>query len=207
MDTSGTEVETGSSVAYDPRSSTCLVEPMSAQDNASLIHLGSDVDPRPSSTEDLAYTDGPDSHRADTVARLGTDGAIRGTNMDGDPTILIHRSDDDPMSSRLHTDDPMGMIQRGVAPMGMIPLNDEDPELPPGNAELSSSSSLYDSRASSVERGDDDVLVQVKQTKKAKKAKKKAKVKVRPNPPGFTLSNDKFLQRLRKKCGFSEEIM
>ncbi|KFK22605.1 hypothetical protein AALP_AAs50814U000100 [Arabis alpina] len=90
---------------------------------------------------------------------------------------------------------------------GMIPLNDEDTELPPGRADASYSSSSFDSRASSAESDDEDTLDEVQQTKKIKKAKKKAKVKVRPNPPGASLSDAKSLQRLRRKCGISEEIV
>ncbi|KFK24581.1 hypothetical protein AALP_AAs39296U000100 [Arabis alpina] len=52
-------------------------------------------------------------------------------------------------------------------------LDDKDLELP-------SSSSSFDSRASSVESDDEDLLVEVEQTKKAKR---KQKVKVRLDPP------------------------
>ncbi|KFK29340.1 hypothetical protein AALP_AA7G121000 [Arabis alpina] len=89
----------------------------------------------------------------------------------------------------------------------VILLNDEDPELPSGNAFASSSSSLYGSRASSDESDDEDMFVEVEQTKKAKKVKKKANVKVRPDPPRSSLSNEKSLRHLRKKCGISEEIV
>ncbi|KFK22795.1 hypothetical protein AALP_AAs54771U000100 [Arabis alpina] len=57
----------------------------------------------------------------------------------------------------------------------VILLNDEDPELPFGIAFASSSSSLSGSRASSDESDDEDMFVEVEQTKKAKKVKKKAK--------------------------------
>ncbi|KFK27251.1 hypothetical protein AALP_AA8G357600 [Arabis alpina] len=68
---------------------------------------------------------------------------------------------------------------------GMIPLNDEDPELPFGNAFASSSSSSLDSRASSVERDDEDIVDEVEQTKKAASTQR---VKVRPDHSGSTLS-------------------
>ncbi|KFK32883.1 hypothetical protein AALP_AA6G299800 [Arabis alpina] len=51
---------------------------------------------------------------------------------------------------------------------------------------------------------DEDTLDEVQHTKKAKK---KAKVKVRPIPPGSSLSDEKSLQRLWRKCGISEEIV
>ncbi|KFK43730.1 hypothetical protein AALP_AA1G165000 [Arabis alpina] len=87
---------------------------------------------------------------------------------------------------------------------GMIPLNDEDPELPPGRADGSYSSSLW---AFSDESDDEDTLVEVEQTRKAKKAKMKTRVRVRPDPPGSSLSYEKSLKCLRKKCGISEEIV
>ncbi|KFK45098.1 hypothetical protein AALP_AA1G343400 [Arabis alpina] len=127
--------------------------------------------------------------------------------MDEGPMRLTHQREDDPIPSRLDTDDPMGTTQRGVALTSMIPLNDGDPELPPGRADASYSSSSFDSRASSAESDDEDTFVEVEQTRKAKRVKKKAKVKVRPNPPGSSLSIEKSLKHLRKKCGISEEIV
>ncbi|KFK31406.1 hypothetical protein AALP_AA6G108100 [Arabis alpina] len=86
---------------------------------------------------------------------------------------------------------------------GTIPLNDEDPELPSEDAFASSSSYSSSSRASS----DEDTFDEVQQTEKAKKAKKRVRVKVRPNPPGSSLSSAKSLRRLRRRCGISEEIV
>ncbi|KFK23585.1 hypothetical protein AALP_AAs62636U000100 [Arabis alpina] len=86
---------------------------------------------------------------------------------------------------------------------GMFPLNDEDSGFP--FAPLSSSSTS--SRASSAKSDDEDTIDEVQQTKKTKKAKKKAKVKVRPNPPGSSLLDARSLQRLWRKCGISEEIV
>ncbi|KFK28839.1 hypothetical protein AALP_AA7G055600 [Arabis alpina] len=85
----------------------------------------------------------------------------------------------------------------------LIPLNDEDRDLPPSCADASFFSFSFDSRASSDESDDEDMFVKVEQTKRAKKAK----VKVRPDPPGFSLSDEKSLRRLRKKCGISKEIV
>ncbi|KFK22824.1 hypothetical protein AALP_AAs64964U000100 [Arabis alpina] len=90
---------------------------------------------------------------------------------------------------------------------GAIPLNDEDPDLPPGNAFVSSSSSSSGSRASDDESDDENTLDEVEQPKKAKKAKKKARAKVCPDPPGSSLSDEKSLRHLRKMCRISEEIV
>ncbi|KFK26030.1 hypothetical protein AALP_AA8G194500 [Arabis alpina] len=90
---------------------------------------------------------------------------------------------------------------------GTIPLNDEDPDLPSGHAFVSSSSSSSGSRASNDESDDENTFVEVEQPKKAKKAKKKAGAKVHLDPPGSSLSNEKSLRLLRKKCGISEEIV
>ncbi|KFK26606.1 hypothetical protein AALP_AA8G270500 [Arabis alpina] len=140
---------------------------------------------------------------ADVMTRLtSTDDPERGADVEGNPMSPIHRSDDDPTPSRLHTGDPMGMIKRGVAPP-----NDEDLELPSGNVFASSSSSSSGSRAFSDESDDEDMFIEVEQTKKDKKVTKKAKVKVRPDPPGSSLSDEKSLRHLRKKCGISEEIV
>ncbi|KFK24350.1 hypothetical protein AALP_AAs59243U000100 [Arabis alpina] len=86
------------------------------------------------------------------------------------------------------TDDPEvretteGLVRPSVG--GSIPLNDEDPDLPPGCADVSPCYSSSDSQASSDESDDENVYVEVEQTRRAKKVKKKAKVKVCPDPPG-----------------------
>ncbi|KFK41019.1 hypothetical protein AALP_AA2G074800 [Arabis alpina] len=85
-------------------------------------------------------------------------------------------------------------------------LDDESPNLPPGDVYASSSSYSSDSRVSSDEDDDDDMSVEVERTKKVKKVRKKAKSKVSPDPPGSSLSNTKSLRRLRKSCGIAEEI-
>ncbi|KFK22912.1 hypothetical protein AALP_AAs40207U000100, partial [Arabis alpina] len=88
-----------------------------------------------------------------------------------------------------------------------FPLNDEDPDLPPGKAFASSSSSSSGSRSSDDESDDENTLDEVGQPKKAKKAKKKVRAKVCPDPPGSSLSDPKSLRRLRRHCGISEEIV
>ncbi|KFK27252.1 hypothetical protein AALP_AA8G357600 [Arabis alpina] len=74
---------------------------------------------------------------------------------------------------------------------GMIPLNDEDPELPFGNAFASSSSSSLDSRASSVERDDEDIVDEVEQTKKAASTQR-----VKPKLPEVST---KFVKAMHKE--------
>ncbi|KFK23884.1 hypothetical protein AALP_AAs70313U000100 [Arabis alpina] len=100
--------------------------------------------------------------------------------------------------SGFHGADGTGVVD------GMIPLNDEDPDLPSGNAFASSSSS--GSSVFSDEDGDEGISVEVERTKKAKKVRKKTKSKVSPDPPRSSLSNAKSLRRLQKSCGISEEI-
>ncbi|KFK39602.1 hypothetical protein AALP_AA3G265400 [Arabis alpina] len=77
---------------------------------------------------------------------------------------------------------------------GMIPLNDEDPELAPGRADVSYSSS---SRASCAESDDEDTFVEVKQTRKAKKAKKKARARINPRGIRHLLG----IYVLSRECG------
>ncbi|KFK39877.1 hypothetical protein AALP_AA3G300100 [Arabis alpina] len=86
-------------------------------------------------------------------------------------------------------------------------VDDESPNLPPGDAFGSSSSCSSDSRVYSDEDEDEDVSVEVERMKKAKKVKKKATAKVCPDPPGSSLTKEKSLRLLRRKCGISEEIV
>ncbi|KFK22607.1 hypothetical protein AALP_AAs50814U000200 [Arabis alpina] len=145
--------------------------------------------------------DVPDDSDAMIMQRGNEDlGGARGTF---DPMSLVVDEEGMACSSQ-RVRDPWASI---TSIDGMIPLNDEDPELPPGRADASYSSSSFDSRASSAESDDEDTLDEVQQTKKIKKAKKKAKVKIRPNPPGSSLSDAKSLQRLRRKYGISEETV
>ncbi|KFK26663.1 hypothetical protein AALP_AA8G277100 [Arabis alpina] len=90
---------------------------------------------------------------------------------------------------------------------GTILLNDEDLDLPSGNAFVSSSSFSSSSRASNDESDDENTFVEVEQPKRAKKVKKKARAKVHPDRPRSSLSNEKSLRRLRMNCGISQEIV
>ncbi|KFK33143.1 hypothetical protein AALP_AA6G336600 [Arabis alpina] len=102
------------------------------------------------------------------------------------------------------TEDPMGsVIDNSYDPNDLRFMDDESPNLPLGRADASSSSSPSDSHASSVEGGDEDIVDEVEQTKKAASTQR---VNVRPDPPGSTVSKKKSLQRLREKCKTSEDI-
>ncbi|KFK22232.1 hypothetical protein AALP_AAs42893U000200 [Arabis alpina] len=116
------------------------------------------------------------------------------------------RSSGDEAPTRGGVTDVLSVGVRGEDALGIggtIPLNDKDPELPPGRADASYSSSSFDSQVSSDKSDDEGMFIEVEQTRKAKKAK----VKARPDPSGSFLSNVKSLKRLRKKCGISEEIV
>ncbi|KFK32068.1 hypothetical protein AALP_AA6G195400 [Arabis alpina] len=123
-----------------------------------------------------------------------------------DPTLLVHTEDprtlvgDGPRSSLRSTEDPDDPRAEGRLFVDSLFVDDESPNLPPGNVYASSSSWSSDSRVSS----DEDPLDEVQQTKKARK---KAKVKVCLNLPGSSLSDEKSLQHLRRKCGISKEIV
>ncbi|KFK23119.1 hypothetical protein AALP_AAs39862U000100, partial [Arabis alpina] len=108
-----------------------------------------------------------------------------------------------------YPDDPLAYPEDLIRPSvgGSIPLNDEDPDLPLGRADVSPCSSSSDLQASSDESDDENVSVEVEQTRRAKKVKKKAKAKVCPDPPGSSLSDEKSLRRLRRNCRISEDIV
>ncbi|KFK41733.1 hypothetical protein AALP_AA2G165500 [Arabis alpina] len=123
-------------------------------------------------------------------------------------TPMRSSGDEDPMRGDAANVLTQGTCDKDVFGLGgTILLNDEDPNLPLGHAEASSSSSSSDSRASSDESDDEDTFIEVEQTKRTKKVKRKAKAKVRPDPPRSSLSNEKSLTHIRKKCEISEEIM
>ncbi|KFK29196.1 hypothetical protein AALP_AA7G101800 [Arabis alpina] len=154
------------------------------------IGLGADDSTCPKRrTEDLEVTDAPRSSPCDFKAS---------------PPMTLYR-DNTNRSGSSHGDTGVDDDSRGLGDLSF--LDDESPNLPPGRGDVSPSSSSSDLQASSVESDDEDTLDEVQQTKKAKKAKKKAKMKVRFDPPGSSLSDEKSLQRLRKKCEISKEIV
>ncbi|KFK36295.1 hypothetical protein AALP_AA4G103800 [Arabis alpina] len=123
---------------------------------------------------------------------LGTVGvtemlAILDTDSEAPRPIFTH----DPPSRLLSKKDPM-RSSGGNGPMGESATDE---------------SAREDSGASSDESHDENTFVKVEQPKKAKKVKKKARAKVRPDPHGSSLSNEKSLRPHRKKSGISEEIV
>ncbi|KFK22062.1 hypothetical protein AALP_AAs50054U000100, partial [Arabis alpina] len=100
----------------------------------------------------------------------------------------------------LNPEDPINVRAEGRIFADSLFVDEESPNLPPGDAFASSSSCSSDSRASS----DEDVSLEVGQTRKVKS---KTKAKVCPDPPGSSLSDPKSLRRLRRHCGISEEIV
>ncbi|KFK41001.1 hypothetical protein AALP_AA2G072500 [Arabis alpina] len=158
---------------------TTSLDPMSTQvtkDPTSSIHTDVDHVPTSLGLEIPSVTEDPRTH--------ADDGAKSSSDADG--LEEFHKAAEDPTSFYgLVPEDPR-VRERVVDDLSF--LNDEDSELPPGRADASSSCFSFDSRASSVESDDEDLLVEVEQKKKAKKkAKKKGRVKVRPNPPRSTL--------------------
>ncbi|KFK22602.1 hypothetical protein AALP_AAs59053U000100 [Arabis alpina] len=105
------------------------------------------------------------------------------------------------------TEDPDDPEAAGSLLDDSLFVDDESPNLPPGDAFGSPSFCSSYSRVYSDEDDDEDVSVEVERMKKAKKVKKKATAKVCPDPPGSSLTKEKSLRLLRRKCGISEEIM
>ncbi|KFK21979.1 hypothetical protein AALP_AAs42616U000100 [Arabis alpina] len=179
--------------------------PMSRGDATEVIGVPRDSGPmsRGDATEVMASgTHRPDSD-GPPYARLDPDGLTPSLTTD-DPTATVCTDEPKSLTCDGGTDEflrnraPTWVegIELGVdgleASHGndtevadeMFPLNDEDPDLPPGNAFVSSSSSSSGSRTSDDESDDENTLGEVEQPKKAKKAKKKARAKVCPDPPG-----------------------
>ncbi|KFK26947.1 hypothetical protein AALP_AA8G314300 [Arabis alpina] len=150
--------------------------------------------------EDPTHPNLPDGHGTDVFVGLGTDDptcpqqrtedlgvtdAPRSLPYDFEvlpPTTLYYDDTNHPGSSHGY----VGVNDDSRGPGDLRFLDDESLNLPPGRADASSSSSSFDSRASSVESDDEDLLDEVQQTKNAKKAE----VKVRPEPPGPSPSDE-----------------
>ncbi|KFK31281.1 hypothetical protein AALP_AA6G092200 [Arabis alpina] len=132
----------------------------------------------------------------------GTDVSLTSWNTDVPMTAIGPRASTSRSLGALTARDPdvMGCSYEALR---SSPLDETEGIGADGRAEASFSSSSFDLRASN----DEDTFDEVQQIKKATKAKKKVTVKVRPDPPGSSLSDMKSLQRLRRKCGISEEIM
>ncbi|KFK45064.1 hypothetical protein AALP_AA1G338900 [Arabis alpina] len=151
--------------------------------SVNMFALGTDVTKNASSTEVFGREEGL------TVQILGGE----------DPVSLTQRVED-PRFSPEPTDDPDDPGAEGSHLDDSLFVDDESPNLPPGDAFASSSSCSSDSKASS----DEDVSLEVGRTRKVKL---KTKAKVCPDPPGSSLSDPKSLRRLRRHCGISEEIV
>ncbi|KFK24108.1 hypothetical protein AALP_AAs40209U000100 [Arabis alpina] len=163
-----------------------------------------------------------DSHIGLTIVDDQTSGVLTSSNQHADDPMRLARHDSFTSVKRRDRpgDDPTRSVRQGGDPTTLNEstevtnvvedswfVDDTDQQLPPGKVDASlspPSSSSSGSRVSSFERDDEDMLGEVEQTKQVAP---KLKAKVRPNPPGSTLSDKKSLQRLRKKCGISEEIV
>ncbi|KFK32259.1 hypothetical protein AALP_AA6G219000 [Arabis alpina] len=108
--------------------------------------------------------------------------------------VFTSHSTDDPMRNTVMDEGPMRLTHRKYDDPILSRLDTDDPI---GTTQ----------RGVAAESDDENTFVEVEQTRKAKRVKKKARVKVRPDSPGSSLSDEKCLKRLRKKCGISEEIL
>ncbi|KFK22237.1 hypothetical protein AALP_AAs42893U000900 [Arabis alpina] len=78
-------------------------------------------------------------------------------------------------------------------------LTNETDEVVTSGTEVTSADVTMKLTGTRDKSDDEDTFIEVEQTRKAKKVKKKPKVKVRPDPHGSSLSDEKSLKRLRKK--------
>ncbi|KFK22417.1 hypothetical protein AALP_AAs60104U000600 [Arabis alpina] len=153
------------------------------------VSSGTDVAMVPSGTTGVAATSGS-GHLAKTVdfEVFGREESPTVLTLGGEVLVSLIRRVGDPRFSLELAEDPANPRAEGRLFVDSLLVNDESPNLPPGKADASSASSSFDSQVSSDKSDDEDMFVEVEQTKKAKKAKKKGKVKVRPDPPGSSLS-------------------
>ncbi|KFK26567.1 hypothetical protein AALP_AA8G265600 [Arabis alpina] len=133
---------------------------------------------------------------AGTLCPDGTDRVVVGDDVEETPAsrgdlTLMRATSGTPCPDA--TDAPMPTLDANALEIPTNPGRHVEAEVP-GNR----------NEASSVEIDDEDTLDEVQKTKKAAL---KQRVKIRPNPPGSTLSKETSLQRLREKCGISEEIV
>ncbi|KFK25739.1 hypothetical protein AALP_AA8G153300 [Arabis alpina] len=145
-------------------------------------------DPRPSDVvaDDPEVPDAPDVPSFTRRRAEGQRSLVPSSTLIPDE-CLESSGVDIPMRDELlrDPDDPLAYPEDLIRPSvgGSIPLNDEDPDLPPGRADVSPCSSSSDLQASSDESDDENVSVEVEQTRRAKKVKKKAKAKNRADAP------------------------
>ncbi|KFK23744.1 hypothetical protein AALP_AAs43732U000100 [Arabis alpina] len=180
----------------DPMTSTAE-DPMTS--NAEDPKISNAEDPMTSSVPDAEPTSQVSS-RVDSRSCLDVSKDLRATTIGGLNLMTLTRRAESPRSPPSFPDDHVNVRVEGRAFVDSPFVDDESPNLPPGDAFASSSSCSSDSKASS----DEEVSLEVGQTRKVKS---KTKAKVCPNPPGSSLSDPKSLRRLRRHCGISEEIV
>ncbi|KFK43825.1 hypothetical protein AALP_AA1G178700 [Arabis alpina] len=164
-------------------------------------------DPQIPNAEDPMTSSAPDAEptsqvlsRGDSRSCLDVSEDLRVTTIGGLKPMTLTRRAESPRSPPSFPDDHVNVRVEGRAFVDSPFVDDENPNLPPGDAFASSSSCSSDLQASS----DEDVSFEVGKTRKVKL---KTKAKVCPDPPGSSLSDPKSLRRLRRHCGISEEIV
>ncbi|KFK22317.1 hypothetical protein AALP_AAs69984U000100 [Arabis alpina] len=184
------------STAEDPKT-LHAEDPMTS--NAEDPKISNAEDPMTSSVPDTEPTSQVSS-RVDSRSCLDVSEDLRATTIGGLNPMTLTRRAESPRSPPSFPDDHVNVRVEGRAFVDSPFVDDESPNLPPGDAFASSSSCSSDSKASS----DEEVSLEVGQTRKVKS---KTKAKVCPDPLGSYLSDPKSLRRLRRHCGISEEIV
>ncbi|KFK22374.1 hypothetical protein AALP_AAs62195U000100 [Arabis alpina] len=184
------------STAEDPKT-LHAEDPMTS--NAEDPKISNAEDPMTSSVPGAEPTSQVSS-RVDSRSCLDVSEDLRATTIGGLNPMTLTRRAESPRSPPSFPDDHVNVRVEGRIFVDFPFVDNEDPNLPPGDAFASSSSCSSDSKASS----DEDESLEVGQTRKVKL---KTKAKVCPDPPGSSLSDPKSLRRLRRHCGISEEIV
>ncbi|KFK24568.1 hypothetical protein AALP_AAs61185U000200 [Arabis alpina] len=152
------DVDIGTSGPDDPSLVERGPDVVDIADDPSLNDYGADVLGPETTCPDVLFRprlDVSDDHEAMILQRGTKDlGGVHGTL---DPTSWVVDEEGVACSSQW-VRDPRASI---TSIDGMIPLNDEDPELPPGRADATYSSSSFDLRASSSESDDEDTFVEI----------------------------------------------
>ncbi|KFK40901.1 hypothetical protein AALP_AA2G058100, partial [Arabis alpina] len=169
--------------------------------DVTVMSTGIDVPMVPSGITSMTPMSGGErlSETVDTEI-LGREENLTALTLVREDSVTLPRRVGGLRSSLEDTEDPDDLRAEGRPLAESLFVDDESPDLPPGDAFASSSSCSSDSRVLS----DEDVSLEVEQVRQAKK---KAKAQVRPDPPGSSLSDEMSLKPLRKKCGISEEIV
>ncbi|KFK33138.1 hypothetical protein AALP_AA6G335900 [Arabis alpina] len=200
------------STAEDPMTSTAEDPKTLHAEDPKTLHAEDPTtsnaeDPKISNAEDLMTSSFPGaeptsqvSSRVDSRSCHDVSEDLRATTIGGlNPMTLTCRAES-PRSPPSFPDDHVNERVEGRVFVDSPFVDNENPNLPTGDAFASSSSCSSDSKESS----DEDVSLEVGQTRKVKL---KTKAKVCPDPPGSSLSDPKSLRRLRRHCEISEEIV